>query len=479
MREIWREVRSALGARGGEVALIEVASDGSAQHTRARDLLVRIGTIATTLSSAGVGPGDRVLMMLPNSTDYVATIFALAEIGAIPVFSKMEYRSLELEAIFSRIRPAALLVDAAATEVIQGYLPVTTVISWEKGSFTRLSRPTLPSTTEDLPGLSDRIASINVTYRGLGRPLGAMTPDVQYLHGARVLQEGLEAVPGEKLFFPLPMSHIFTLVGCILVPLLYGLTIVTSGSAHPRLVFRILADHRVEHMTAVPEIYHLLRRTIPKDFDRSFLRTFVSGGSVLTAEGYHDLVDTFDVEVLHGYGLTEFTPVSRNMRGQARAGTIGPVCSDLEVRIRNGEILLRSESLTEGYFNDPEATSTALRQGWFHTGDEGHFDDTHLVFDREIKATRKRNGVMVDLVEIESAVRRVAGYEGATVFFESGTVTALVSTRRDADIQTMHRHLVESLRGTIAPYKIPGRTVTTIKKEDGLNERTDTGGVRD
>jgi long-subunit acyl-CoA synthetase (AMP-forming) len=84
------------------------------------------------------------------------------------------------------------------------------------------------------------IASINYTYRGNGYPLGAMISHAQYLHGAKVLQDGLQGQSGEKMLVILPMAHIFTLVGCILVPLLYRMTSVIACTLHPRHLFRYI-----------------------------------------------------------------------------------------------------------------------------------------------------------------------------------------------------------------------------------------------
>ena len=97
---------------------------------------------------------------------------------------------------------------------------------------------------------------------------------------------------------------------------------------HPRHIFRIIEERRIDHITAVPEIYALLRRLKEPGRTLPSLKVFVSGGSVLSADEYARIRQTFGVEVLHGYGLTEFAPASRNMRGQARAGTVGPVDSE-------------------------------------------------------------------------------------------------------------------------------------------------------
>jgi long-subunit acyl-CoA synthetase (AMP-forming) len=70
----------------------------------------------------------------------------------------------------------------------------------------------------------------------------------------------------------------------------------------------------------------------------SSLKVFVSGGSRLTKENYQKIKQAFGIEFLHGYGLTEFTPVSRNIRKQAKPGTIGPFCDGIEYKISSADI---------------------------------------------------------------------------------------------------------------------------------------------
>jgi len=125
---------------------------------------------------------------------------------------------------------------------------------------------------EDIP---DDIASINYTYRGYGYPLGAMVSHDQYLHGARVLQDTLQGAAGEKMLLILPMSHIFTLVGCVLAPLLYRMTSVIVESIHPRFLFQCINEFRIEHVTSVPEVYELLFRVRDLATDLSSLKVFV------------------------------------------------------------------------------------------------------------------------------------------------------------------------------------------------------------
>lgn len=465
MSELTAKITESLRGWGDHPVLVELHSSGETVPVGAPALRRRISETTAALRREGVRRDDVVALFLENSIDYVTVILALLEIRAIPLFAKLEYRHTELDVLFRDLDPDAVIAEAAYLPVIEPHLAGHGVIVRDTDRVGGSAlRPVAPVNRHHAaPGLADTAASINCTYRGDGELLGSIATESQYLHGAHVLQDGLQGSRGETMLYPLPLCHIFTLVGCFLVPLFEGMTGVLAGTVHPRVLFGALEQMQVAHVTAVPEIYRLLLRS-KKDSQRfPALRTFVSGGSALYAQEFEELTEAFSLEVLHGYGLTEFTPVSRNCRGDARPGTIGPVCAGIDVRIDKpdadgtGEILLRGDSLFAGYYNRPHVTRRAFRDGWFHTGDRGRFNETHLVFDEEIKQTRKVNGIMVDLQEVRRAVLAASVADDARIILENNGVTALLRIPESVDIDKEEKRLRQVLASRIARYKVPRR----------------------
>jgi len=449
---------AALGDWGGHPCLLEVGRERETIETSSQQLLSRIDEHAARLQAFGIRKGYFVPFFLNNSADFITIFLALLQIGAVPVLAKMEYRRIELDEIFGNSQPEAIIAEKNHIPFLQPYLKEAAVLALENGSLSLLQSGKGGQPREDIP---PELASVNYTYRGYGYPLGAMVTHGQYLHGARVLQDGLMGRRGEKMLTVLPMAHIFTLVGCVLVPLLFGMSCVMTDTIHPHRVFNLIRDLRIDHMTSVPEIYSLLARLRDPSADLSSLKVFVSGGSLLSADTYEHIKSVFSVDLLHGYGLTEFAPVSRNMRGRARAGTIGPVCGGVICRIDSpkpdgvGEIFIKAPHVGATYYGRPSESREAMCDGWFRTGDLGRFDEDHLVFTGELKKTRKINGSMVDLEEVSRAILIDPDVAEVHVGWERNALFADLGLRRNVDFEEKVKQIRASLRGTLAGYKIP------------------------
>jgi len=279
--------------------------------------------------------------------------------------------------------------------------------------------------------------------------------------GAEVLLKGLKPKPGENMLVILPFYYIFPLIGCLFVPLLYKMTSIFSQTVNPLKLFKYIPQYKINIITAIPEIYELLFNCREESTDLSSLKAFVSGGSALTKEKYQVIKEFFNIELLHGYGLTEFTPVSRNIRRQAKAGTIGPFCDGIEYKISSpnkngeGEILIKNPNMTKSYYRRNKATQEAFKDDWFQTGDIGRIEDDHLLFIKEKKNTRKLKGNMIDLEEVKKAILSYPTIKDAIVDFNDNTLSAGIKMDTDNDMTDEYIEIKKFLSGILAGYKIP------------------------
>jgi long-chain acyl-CoA synthetase len=435
---------------------IELAPNRNPKAVFADQLIQDIDTFSESLTKWGICRGCPVPIFLDNSIDFVVAFFGLLKLGAVPVMAKMEYGAVELEEIFENASPGAVITESRQMKKLGKYTADITVVSHTNDRF-RITQRSKPGSAR----LSEEIATINYTYRGYGYPLGALIPHGQYRQGAEGFQQCLLSKPGDKILALLPMQHIYTLVSAILFPLLNQLTSLIVRTMHPRYLFEYINHYGIEFITTVPAVFSMLlrlsdeARPIPSE-------VFVSGGSVLSTDLYHRLRERFKIEMLNGYGLTEYTPATGNIRGQARSGTIGRPCSGVDLTIHDpdeqgvGEIWLKSAHMCRGYHRRARETGESFVDGWFKTGDLGKASGNHVVFVAERKKTRKVNGNIVDLEEIERALGRNHRIKEAEVWSEHNQIKARIRLRSGSgDSQKERSSIRAQLRGMIADYKIP------------------------
>lgn len=456
--KITENIFESLASRGSQPAVIELASGGTARCMQARDLSSQISESRNFLLSCGIRKGGCVILFLDNSIDFILLFLSLVDIGAKPVPVNVAFRTIELDEVFTNADPHGVIAESHYLETVRPYAGNIMIIERHKGRFL-VHHPSRPATERSLD-IDDSIATINYTYRGHGYPLGAMIPHEQYRQGAEALVRGLDPREGEKMLVLLPFFYIFPLVGCLFAPLLYGMTLVLSPTVNPVHNFDYIRTHGINIVTAVPEIYEMFYNLHDGSVELPSLSVFVSGGSSLAHEACECIQHAFHVQMLHGYGLTEFTPVSRNMRNNGRPGTIGPVCDGVDCRIMpgdetgTGEISVRASGMARGYYRRPAETAEAFENGWFKTGDNGRFEDGHLIYMGEKKKTRKIKGNLVDLEEVRRALKLHPKVRDADVRCER-TLSARIGIDNTKNCDEEIRHIKEFLESRIARYKIP------------------------
>ncbi len=453
-------IYESLGRWGTYPVCIELRPDGSAKSLSAPDFMQRIEEIKTLLRKAGIGNNNLAALFLENSADYVAVFLALIDLGAKPIPVNLAYRKIELDEIISNAEPHAIIAESGHMSLVQPYAKGRIVIERLGGTWA-IHQPDEKMPISDSMDTGCDIASINYTYRGYGYPLGALVPLRQYYTGAKVLQEGVQLNRGENILIVLPMVNIFTLVGCLFHPLLHGITLIIAHRRNPMQMLDYIRRYRVDNVLAVPELFDLLMKFRDDAGDISSLKAFLSGGSILPVGQYRSLGVLFNVDLIHGYGLTEFTPVSRNIRGSIKPGSIGVVSRGVECRIDcpdgcgSGEICIQTDDMTKAYHRRPLETAEAFGEGWFKTGDTGRFEDGHLVFTGEKKRTRKVKGNMVDLEEVRKALLTYPKLKDAVLDYNENTISAQIAIDSAASFDNEVLNIKKSLEHRIASYKIP------------------------
>lgn len=324
----------------------------------------------------------------------------------------------------------------------------------------------------------DKLVTIIHTSGTTGKPKGVMLTHGNFLANIEAIQFWLiELMPEDLMLSYLPLSHVFERLAGHYMQFAVGTTIAYAESIDT--IQENLQEIKPTIMTSVPRLFEkvyakvldeinngpsfkkkvfdwalqvgteryeyylnaavhqlILQDAMPKDFMKKWrradrlvyqkvkqklggrLRGLVSGGGTLNPE-LAKFFWALDIPILEGYGLTETSPVvTTNPMVRAKAGTVGKVLPNLEVKIADdGEVLVRGPSVMKGYYNNPEATKEAFDGDWFKTGDVGAFDEEGYlkIVDRKKRIIVLSTGKNVAPQPIESVINESAFVDNAII----------------------------------------------------------------
>ncbi len=236
--------------------------------------------------------------------------------------------------------------------------------------------------------VADDLAMIIFTSGTTGKSKGVMLSQRNLISNVEAVE--YESFPGRVVLSVLPIHHAYCLVMDYLKCLSLGSTVCINDSFMHMV--KNMQLFKPEVMLMVPmmieTIYKRLgsaAKLLPKKVVAAKvfggrLTTVFSGGAHLDPF-YIDKFKEFGVNIYQGYGMSECSPViSTNTPTNNKPGSVGKPLKNAEVKFENGEILVKSTSLMQGYYNMPEETSAALSDGWLRTGDKGYLDDEGYLF---------------------------------------------------------------------------------------------------
>ena len=441
------------------------------------DLLEKAELLSAHLVSAlGVRAGDRVGLWLKNCPEFIPALFAIVRTGAVVVPINNFLKVDEVAHILADAEIDVLVTEATMSEAT-GKLALTRsrLKSWFVEDFHRpgaLDESNLRSFAS--PGSED-LAVIIYTSGTTGRPKGAMLTHGNLLHNVESCRQVLSAVEHDRFVVLLPMFHSFMLTVGVLLPMLVGGSIVLIKSLHPpKNILHEIIQHRATILPAIPQFFRTLSSApVPPDFP---LRVCISGGAPLPVEVLREFNAKMPTPLIEGYGLSEASPVvcMNPLRGPWKAGSIGVPVPGVEVSVQNengenlppgqtGEICVRGGNVMRGYWNQPEETARALRDGWLLTGDVGHCDaDGYFYITDRKKDMLLVNGINVYPREIEEILYQIPGVKEAAVIGVPDSrrgehPLAFVAASEGATLDA--KHILHFVREKLADYKVPRQVV--------------------
>ncbi len=467
-------------------AIIESDSGESLTYGQLWD---RVDRFACELKNLGIESQDRVILILPNSIDWIVSFFSILKSGGVVVPIRQSATSSELKWIINKTKPTLfigessfinkslpfdLLDDGKRVVVLGKKILVRTNGKRRINNLHDLMRGNSQVFLRDnrLVGDSD-IATINFTYRGYGYPLGAMFNSSNYIAGIKAYSHTGGIDSPRRFLSVLPFGYMYPFLGCVLVPLATGSTIIVGRTNSLHKIWDTIFKWDVNVLTGIPSFYSaLLNSSNGLDVDALRITQAFCGGSLLPVDLYHQAKELLNIPLRQGYGLTECMAITCNPPDDNRPGTLGKTlvgADGIDVKIFNeqgvkkpigeiGEIVISGPTIMKGYFDMPTETSEVLKNGWLYTGDLGWFDeDGYLHFSGLRKRIAKVGGNMVDLKEVEKRMLGIPGISSVNVYTSPnarwGEVIAadIFTTSGPIDLKTI-RH---SLKRYLSTYKVP------------------------
>ena len=463
----------------------------------------RTDALARGLCQLGLSLGDRVGICSPNCAEWVLTQFATARLGLVLVSINPAYRTHELGHAL-RLAGVRALVTATRfkTSDYVGMLAelMPAVAGDRPGPLFDPALPDLRHVIEiggatagaridfgslllfegELPKVdlnADQAINIQFTSGTTGAPKGATLSHRNLLHNAASAAAGMRLGAEDRLCIPVPLYHCFGMVLGVLVCLTTGAAMVFPGEAFDAgLVLRTIHDERCTALHGVPTMF--LSILDHPDFamaDLSTLRTGIAAGALCPAPMMRRMIEDMNlVDITIGYGMTETSPLSTQTSADAdletRTETVGTMLPHYQGRVIDekgellplgspGEYCARGPGVMLGYWNQPDATAAAIRDGWMHSGDLATMDERGRIrIVGRIKDMIIRGGENIYPAEVEAFLATHPAVADVAVFGMPDErfgeqVCAWVRTRTPVDAEILKAFC----RGQISHHKVPVR----------------------
>lgn len=446
-----------------------------------KEILQRSAALAAVLKERGIRPGDRVVVMMETNIELACAFQAIPRLGAIMIPIMPQWVPREVRYVIENSGAETVitspLVSPNVAKAVEGLDHFRQVL---------VCGPTdLPGCENIMPAIdaveplntihdcdSDNVAILVYTSGTTGNPKGVMLT-----HGG--MRGNTEAVAAlfdfkrdYRALLVLPLSHVY---GIMLLNLQH-----LSGGVYRLLqrfdaeeVLQTIQDFKVERCSLVPAMMvALLHHPNRQKYDVSTLKVVAGGSAPLSSQLQQAFCQAFDCRVKDGYGQSEATcTVTAYLDDDDYVpGSVGRAIPGVEVCIQGddneilsacqtGEICVRGGNVMKGYWNNQDATKDTIVDGWLHSGDIGHIDDTGHVFitDRK-KDMIIKGGENISPREIEEAIAGLPGIVELAVYgvpdekFQEQIAASLVI---GSGLEYSEEQIREQASTRVTKFKVP------------------------
>ena len=470
--------------------------DGEAQFTYG-EFAIRTHRLANALVELGVTSGDRVSFITFNTHHLLEAYYGVIEADAVLNPINIRLAPHEIEYILGHAGSKVVFVHRDFMPLIEAIRqrlsprPTFVILDGESGGIVDHEYESLLASGTPDPRHPDidenAMAELFYTSGTTGLPKGvAMTHRELYLHSLAA-QIGLGFTEQDVVLHVVPLFHVNGWGTPHFLTMIGGRHVILRRF-DPGALMALVERHRVTRLLAVPTIFNALLHSRERSgHDLSSLRQLIIGGSPASPDLVRALEAEFKTQAIVGYGLTETSPIialaqprasltesEPAERRQERQAMTGWAIPGVRIRVVDaegadvrpdgdqiGEIVVRGNTVMDGYYRDPEATAAAVRGGWLYTGDMATIDEAGyiLIKDRS-KDIIISSGENMSSVEIEVALgSHPSVLECAVVAApddKRGEVPVGIVVLKP-DTAATARELQDHCRERLAPNKVPRR----------------------
>jgi long-chain acyl-CoA synthetase len=457
-----------------------------ARRYRYREIAHRARAFAARLRDAGIGRDEKVILYGENRPEWIIALWGCLLEGVIAV--PIDYRSsAEFVERVKNIAGARMVLTGEEPGMYDGPAEPASAEAASPEPASAQPPPAIAELASDQPPVSaepasdpppaiakDQTAEIIFTSGATAEPKGVIITHQNILANIVPVEgEVKKYLRYARPFAPirflnlLPLSHMFgQAMATFIPPMLPGVVVFMRGFA-PHEILRQIRTRRISVLVSVPQILAILREHLQQTFPElkhlrpakvHWLRrwwryrrvhrlfgwkfwSFIVGAAPLPVD-LESFFSELGFLVIQGYGLTETAPiVTLNHPFHARQGSVGKPIAGVEVKIASdGEILVRGDNVTSGYFERPEETARAFEDGWFHTGDIGELKASGelSILGRKKEMIVTPEGLNVFPEDVESVLKQQPGVRDAAVV-GTDRVHAVLILEQGADAEQIVR----------------------------------------
>jgi len=423
-----------------------------------RDLDQRVSDLATVLSSLGIRPGDRMIIVSENCIALAALLLAASRLEAWAIVANPRLSARELDQIRDHSGARRMFFTSRISKEAAAHASRYGAESRAMGPVPEVGVGPLNESATVEPVAADparQVAVLIYTSGTTGTPKGVMLSHDNLLISAKTTASIRQMNEDDKIYLVLPISHIVG-ISLLIMTLMTGGTVRMVSKYDPAATARAIAAEGVTILNGVPATYQRLLEyksvSGVEQLARGSLRLIGVAGAPLDLNLKLRVEREFGLPLLNGYGITECSPGISGVRFDAPRSdhAVGTLLPGVEARVRTidgiptgrgevGELHVRGRNVMLGYYRAPELTAKVIdSEGWFNTGDLARFDGDCLYIVGRTKEMIIRSGFNVYPAEVEAVLsshkdvvqsavvgRTVDGNEEIVAFVQllSGSVT--------------------------------------------------------